>query len=43
MHATDHDAELKLPAEPGTYRLFVYAHDGHGNAAVANVPIKIKA
>ena len=32
-------AEILLPAEPGKYRLFVYAHDRHGNATTANVPL----
>jgi hypothetical protein len=30
---------IKLPAEPGKYRLFVYAHDRHGNATTANQPL----
>ncbi len=32
-------ATLQLPATPGKYRVFVYAHDGHGNATTANVPL----
>ena len=31
-------AEVKLPGA-GAFRLFVYIHDGHGNAAVGNVPL----
>jgi len=32
-------AVLQLPAKPGKYRVFVYAHDDHGNATTANIPI----
>ena len=32
-------AGLLLPSLPGKYRVFVYAHDGHGNATTANVPL----
>ena len=32
-------AVLQLPPAPGKYRVFVYAHDGHGNATTANTPI----
>jgi hypothetical protein len=32
-------ATLKIPASGGGYRLFVYAFDGNGGAAVANVPL----
>jgi hypothetical protein len=33
------NVEVKLPAA-GPYRLFVYIHDGKGNAAVGNVPLQ---
>lgn len=32
-------AVVELPRKPGPYRLYVYARDGHGNAATANLPI----
>jgi hypothetical protein len=40
--ADDHQAEIKLPVEPGGYRLFAYVYDGQGGAAVANVPLLVK-
>lgn len=32
-------ATVKMPVTGGAYRLFAYVHDGHGGAAVANVPL----
>jgi len=36
------DAEVRMPKGPGPYRLFVYASDGKGGAATANVPMRVK-
>ena len=35
-------AVLRMPEEPGPYRLFLYAHDTAGNAATANMPLLVK-
>ena len=35
-------ATVRAPAEPGAYRLFVYVHDGQGNAGHANIPFRVK-
>lgn len=36
-------AEVQLPSEGGLYRLFATVRDGHGGAAIANVPIRVDA
>ncbi len=35
-------ARVRMPRYPGPYRLFLYAYDGAGNAATANVPLLVK-
>lgn len=35
------EIQLKAPAKPGAYRLFVYAYDGKGHAAHANIPFYV--
>lgn len=42
VSADDKHADLKMPANPGGYRLFVYIRDGHGGAAVGNLPLLVK-
>ncbi len=37
----DH-ARVRMPKEPGAYRLLFYAHDDAGNAATANMPLLVK-
>jgi len=41
---SDSEGELKFnaPANKGVYRLFGYCDDGHGHAATANIPFKVK-
>ena len=42
LEADQHGARLRMPDEPGAYRLFLYAYDAAGNAATANVPLLVK-
>lgn len=36
------NAVIRCPDNPGAFRIFVYALDGHGNAGTANAPILVR-
>ncbi len=40
--ADERGARVRMPDEPGPYRLFYYAYDPAGNAATANVPLLVE-
>jgi len=42
LAATGNRATFRLPERQGDYRLFAYVHDGHGNAATANLPLRVE-
>jgi len=41
-HPGNPSISVKTPVEPGAYRLFVYVHDGQGNAGHANIPFLVE-
>jgi hypothetical protein len=36
------EIKMKAPSKPGAYRLLVYAYDGQGHAAHANIPFYVE-
>ena len=43
LKSDNEHAEVKLPTEPGIYRLYAYSRDDHNHCSVANIPILAKA
>ena len=43
VRSDDTSAEVQLPSVGGLYRIFATVRDGHGGAAVANVPVRVDA
>ncbi len=41
LEARADGALVRMPADPGAYRLFLYAYDAAGNAATANLPLYV--
>jgi len=41
VQGKDAKAQVTAPDEPGAYRLFIYAHDGKGHTAHANIPFYV--
>lgn len=41
LEIKDNAASIRLPDQEGNYRIFAYAHDPHGAAATANLPIRV--
>jgi hypothetical protein len=42
LEASGSSAKVRMPDNPGGYRLFAYASDPAGNAATANIPLLVK-
>ncbi len=41
LESREDGAVVRMPRDPGPYRLFLYAHDEAGNAATANLPLYV--
>ncbi len=41
IQSTGAHATIQAPAQPGMYRVFVFASDGKGHVATANVPLQV--
>jgi hypothetical protein len=41
LAAAGNTATFRMPPDAGAYRIFAYARDGHGNAATANLPLRV--
>ena len=41
LFSAQQKGQVQPPAQVGTYRLFVYASDGHGNVATGNIPFYV--
>jgi len=39
LEAREDEVLVRMPVDPGPYRLFLYAYDAAGNAATANLPL----
>ena len=42
LEAGDDGALIRMPPDPGPYRVFLYAYDEAGNAATANLPLLVQ-
>ncbi|MBT8441558.1 MAG: hypothetical protein KJO76_04150, partial [Gammaproteobacteria bacterium] len=41
LEASEGEVTVRMPVDPGPYRLFLYAYDQAGNAATANLPLLV--